>query len=69
LSSAPRSRPRIFLVSVLAQFVAATDLAMVQVSIPGNAVGGPDAWPAAGGVFQVLPRNAGFDSNVKPGTG
>jgi hypothetical protein len=44
----------IFLVSTLAQFVAATDLAMVQVSIPGNAVGGPDAWPASGGVFQVL---------------
>jgi hypothetical protein len=43
----------IFLVSVLAQFVAATDLAMVQVSIPGSAVGGPDAWPAAGGVFQA----------------
>jgi hypothetical protein len=58
----------IFLVSVLAQFVAATDLAMVQVSIPGNAVGGPDAWPAAGGVFQVL-QNAGFDSNVNQGPG
>jgi len=57
----------IFLVSVLAQFVAATDLAMVQVSIPGNAVkADPDAWPAAGGVFQVL-QNAGFDSNVNQG--
>jgi hypothetical protein len=56
----------IFLVSTLAQFVAATDLAMVQVSIPGNAVGGPDAWPASGGVFQVL-QNGGFDSNVTQG--
>jgi hypothetical protein len=56
----------IFLVSVLAQFVAATDLAMIQVSVPGNAVGGPDAWPAAGGVFQVL-QNAGFDSHVNQG--
>ena len=36
----------IFLASVLAQFVTATDLAMVGVSIPGNAVGGSDAWPA-----------------------
>jgi len=58
----------IFLVSTLAQFVAATDLAMVQVSIPGNGVGGPDAWPAAGGVFQVL-QHAGFDSNVNQGPG
>jgi hypothetical protein len=58
----------IFLVSVLAQFIAATDLAMVQVSIPGNAVGGPDAWPASGGVFQVL-QNAGFDSHVNQGPG
>src|SRR2546428_5361272 len=30
----------IFLASVFAQFVIATDLAMVRVSIPGNAVGG-----------------------------
>ena len=44
----------IFLVSVFAQFIAATDLAMIGVAIPGNAVGGPDAWPASGGVFQVL---------------
>ena len=58
----------IFLVSTLAQFVAATDLAMVQVSIPGNAVGGPDAWPASGGVFQVL-QNGGFDSHVNQGPG
>ena len=46
----PRDLPRLG----LAQFVTATDLAMVGVSIPGNAVGGSDAWPAAGGVFQVL---------------
>ena len=38
----------IFLVSVLAQFVTATDTAMVGVSIPGNAVGGHEAWPASG---------------------
>jgi hypothetical protein len=56
----------IFLVSVLAQFVSATDLAMVQVSIPGNTVGGPDAWPAAGGVFEVL-QKAGFDSHAGEG--
>jgi hypothetical protein len=41
----------IFLVSVFVQFVAATDLAMIGVAIPGNAVGGPDAWPASGGVL------------------
>ena len=58
----------IFLVSVLAQFIAATDLAMVQVSIPGNTVGGPDAWPASGGVFQVL-QIGGFDSHVNQGPG
>lgn len=56
----------IFLASVFAQFVIATDLAMVGVSIPGNAVGGPDAWPASGGVFQVL-QNASFDPRVTEG--
>ncbi len=56
----------IFLVSVLAQFVAATDLAMVQVAVPGSAVGGPDAWPAAGGVFQVL-QNGSFDPRIAQG--
>ncbi len=56
----------IFLVSVLVQFVTATDMAMVGVSIPGNAVGGPDAWPAAGGVFQVL-QNGGFDPHIAEG--
>ena len=57
----------IFLVSVLAQFVIATDLAMVGVSIsPAGAVGGSDAWPSSGGVFQVL-QNAGFDPRVTEG--
>jgi hypothetical protein len=56
----------IFLVSVLAQFVTATDMAMVGVSIPGNAVGGPDGWPATGGVFQVL-QSGGFDPHVAEG--
>ncbi len=56
----------IFLVSVLAQFVTATDVAMVGVSLPAHAVGGPDAWPAGGGVFQVL-QNGGFDPHVSEG--
>ncbi len=56
----------IFLVSVFAQFVTATDLAMVQVAIPANAVGGPDAWPSAGGVFAVL-QNASFDPRIAQG--
>jgi hypothetical protein len=56
----------IFLASVLAQFVIATDLAMVGVSIPGNAVGGSDAWPASGGVFAVL-QNASFDPRISEG--
>jgi hypothetical protein len=57
----------IFLVSVCVQFVIATDLAMVGVSItPEGAVGGPDAWPASGGVFQVL-QNAGFDPRITEG--
>src|SRR6266508_586715 len=56
----------IFLASVFAQFVIATDLAMVGVSIPGSAVGGSAAWPASGGVFQVL-QNASFDPRVTEG--
>ncbi len=56
----------IFLASVFAQFVIATDLAMVGVAIPGNAVGGSDAWPASGGVFQVL-QNASFDPRISEG--
>ena len=56
----------IFLVSVFAQFVIATDLAMVGIAIPGNAVGGSDAWPASGGVFAVL-QNTGFDPRISEG--
>jgi len=56
----------IFLASVLAQFVIATNLALVGVSIPRNAVGGAEAWPASGGVFQVL-QNASFDPRVGEG--
>jgi hypothetical protein len=56
----------IFLASVFAQFVIATDLAIVQVAIPGNAVGGSDAWPASGGVFQVL-QSASFDPRISEG--
>src|SRR6266508_740529 len=57
----------IFLVSVFAQFVIATDLAMVGVAItPEGAVGGSDAWPASGGVFQVL-QNASFDPRISEG--
>ena len=57
----------IFLVSVFVQFVIATDLAMLGVSItPEGAVGGPDTWPASGGVFQVL-QNAGFDPRITEG--
>ena len=56
----------IFLVSVLAQFVIATDLAMVGVAMPANAVGGADTWPASGGVFAVL-QNGGFDPRIGEG--
>ena len=56
----------IFLVSVFVQFVIATDLAMVGVAVPAGAVGEPNAWPAAGGVFQVL-QNAGFDPRITEG--
>ena len=41
-------------------------MAMIGVAIPGNAVGGPNAWPAAGGVFQVL-QNGGFDPHIAEG--
>ena len=44
----------------------ATDLAMVGVSIPGYAVGGSDARPAAGGVFEVL-QKASFDPRITEG--
>ena len=56
----------IFLVSVMAQFVIATDLAMVGVAMPQHAVGGADTWPASGGIFQVL-QNGGFDPRVGEG--
>jgi hypothetical protein len=58
----------IFLVSVVAQFVTTTDLAMVAVSLPEGSVGGPDAWPAAGGVFAVL-QQTGFDPQLGEGPG
>lgn len=56
----------IFLVSVLAQFVIATDLAIVGVSLRPEAVGSADEWPAGGGVFMVLQR-AGFDPRIGEG--
>ena len=46
----------IFLVSVISQFVAALDAAMVGVALPASAVGGPQGWPSTGGVFTVLRR-------------
>jgi len=58
----------IFLVSVFVQFIIATDTAMIGVSIGPNALGGADAWPAGGGVFQVLQRG-GFDPRVPEGPG
>ncbi|HEV8697692.1 MAG TPA: hypothetical protein VGQ89_08365 [Candidatus Limnocylindrales bacterium] len=58
----------IFLASVFAQFVIATDGAIVGVAIGSNALGGADAWPASGGVFQVL-QNGGFDPRVPEGPG
>jgi len=57
----------IFLVSVFAQFVIATDTAMVGVAItPEGAVGSADGWPATGGVFLVL-QNASFDPQIPEG--
>ncbi len=56
----------VFLVSVLAQFVAALDAAMVGVALPAGAVGDPATWPTGGGVFAVL-ANGGFDPNVAQG--
>ena len=56
----------IFLVSVFAQFIIATDLAMIGIAIPGDAVGGPDAWPASGGVFGVL-QSVSFDPRIPEG--
>jgi hypothetical protein len=56
----------IFLVSVISQFVAALDAAMVGVALPASAVGGPEGWPASGGVFKVLQQGA-FDPRVAQG--
>ena len=56
----------IFLVSVIAQFVAALDAAMVGVALPATAVGGPAGWPSTGGVFLVL-QQGGFDPKVAQG--
>ncbi len=58
----------IFLVSVLAQFVATTDVALVEVSVGSSAVGGTADWPAAGGPFLVLQR-AGYDPRIGEGPG
>jgi hypothetical protein len=56
----------IFLASVLAQFTAALDGAMVGVALPAGSVGGPAAWPSGGGVFAVLAQ-AGFDPSSGQG--
>jgi hypothetical protein len=56
----------IFLVSVFAQFITATDVAMIGVAIPGGAVGEPQDWPAAGGVFDAL-QKVSFDPRVPEG--
>jgi hypothetical protein len=56
----------IFLVSVITQFVAALDAAMVGVALPAAAVGGPADWPSTGGVFAVL-QQGGFDPRVAQG--
>ena len=56
----------IFGVSVLAQFVIATDLAMVGVSVSPEQVGGAAEWPGGGGVFLILQRG-GFDPRIGEG--
>jgi hypothetical protein len=56
----------IFLVSVFAQFITATDVAMIGVAIPDDAVGEPQDWPAAGGVFDAL-QKVSFDPRVPEG--
>lgn len=57
----------IYLVSVLAQFVTATDIAMVGVSL-GTVAGGAADWPAGGGVFAIL-QQGGFDPRIAEGPG
>ena len=56
----------IFLVSLLAQFVTAVNLAMVAGSVSTDAVGTAEQWPGDGGVFLVLQRG-GFDPRVGEG--
>lgn len=56
----------IFLVSVFAQFVTATDTAMIGVAIPEGAVGDSKGWPASGGVFEVL-QKVSFDPRIPEG--
>ena len=58
----------IFLVSVLATFVATTDVALVEVSVGPEAVGGPVDWPASGGPFLVL-QQTGYDPRLGEGPG
>ena len=64
--AAPLAILGIFLVSVIAEFVAALDAAMVGVALPPDAVGGPAGWPSSGGVFLVL-QQGGFDPQVPQG--
>jgi len=56
----------IYLVSLLAQFVAALAEAMVASSVSTTTVGDASQWPAAGGVFEVLQRG-GFDPRIGEG--
>ena len=56
----------IYLVSLLAQFVTATNLAMVATSVSTDAVGAAEEWPGGGGVFLVLQRG-GFDPRIGEG--
>jgi hypothetical protein len=56
----------IFLVSVITQFVAALDAALVGVALPASAVGDAAGWPSTGGVFLVL-QQGGFDPRVAQG--
>ncbi len=56
----------IYLVSLLAQFVTATNHAMVATSVSTDAVGTPEQWPGGGGVFLVLERG-GFDPRIGEG--
>ena len=57
----------IFLVSVFAQFVIATDLAMIGVAIPGNAVGGSGRLAGLGRRLCRCSRTASFDPRIAEG--